>query len=117
IRGGYLKVVLRTRTTNERGVARPRSATRWCVLRLVQMPASERGLRPSIAPPSAPGSTDVIVIPVLSRAVDDEPVSGARLGHEMPRRGRVRLQLASQLRYVDVQVVRLVAVRRAPHLA
>ena len=47
----------------------------------------------------------------------DEPVAGARLGEQVARARRVGLDLAPQVRDVDVQVVRLDLVRRAPHLA
>ena len=52
-----------------------------------------------------------------SQEAVDEPVTRAGLGEQVPRARRVRLELAAQLRHVDVQVVRLVAVRRPPHLA
>src|SRR5438093_12962151 len=42
----------------------------------------------------------------------DEPVARPRLGLQV-----VRAELAAELRNVDVQVIRLVAVRGPPHLA
>ena len=47
----------------------------------------------------------------------DEPVASAGLGEQIARARRVGLELAPQLRDVDVQVVRLVPVGRPPHLA
>src|SRR5262249_17994300 len=46
-----------------------------------------------------------------------EPVAGARFGEDVKRARGVRLELASQLRHVDVEVVRLLAVAPPPHLA
>src|SRR5579884_778503 len=46
-----------------------------------------------------------------------EAVAGARLRQQVARPGGVGLELPPELRHVHVQVVRLVAVGRAPHLA
>src|SRR5437764_466517 len=46
----------------------------------------------------------------------DEPVARTGLGEDVARPCRVVLDLAPQLRHVHVQVVRLVAVERPPHL-
>src|SRR3954468_2594950 len=52
----------------------------------------------------------------FSRSLD-EAVAGTRLRHEEPWTPGIRLELLPQLRDVDVQVVRLVAVGRPPDLA
>src|SRR5579862_9116104 len=46
-----------------------------------------------------------------------EPVAGARLGEQIARARRVRLDLPAQVRDVDVEVVRLDLVGGPPHLA
>ena len=46
-----------------------------------------------------------------------EAVAQARLRDEVPRRGRVRLELATQLGDVDPEVVRLLLVARPPDVA
>jgi hypothetical protein len=47
----------------------------------------------------------------------DQTVADAGLGQQVARPDRIRLELAAQVRDVNVQVVGLVCARRAPDLA
>ena len=57
------------------------------------------------------------VLKKLSSGGRHEPVAGAGLGQQVARPRGIGLELPAQLRDVDVEIVRLRAVRRPPHLA
>ena len=52
----------------------------------------------------------------LFTVIKVQPIAHARLGHEVARPGRIRLEFAAQLVHVLAQVVGLREVARPPHL-
>ena len=52
--------------------------------------------------------------PSSSSRIEFESVSDAGLGHEVPGRVRIGLQLAAQVPHVDAEILLRIAVRRAP---